>query len=369
MATDLSALASLTLSDLDPTLLAERARVDVVSRIPGLTLRVGNVETALIDAFALTVAESVYTLNRVPKATIAGVLTFMGAIPDPGLEADTSVTFNLSSTNATTVPAGTVVRLSNDITTVTFITTTDGANDANTTITVFAVATSVGASWNGTPAGTRLELLSSGLTNIDNVALASPVQNGRDPEDLDSWLLRASNRFARMSAALTTADGFVAYAKETPGVTQAYALDRYDVTDSTVKNGHVSLAVIGPGGVPLSTEAKDALEEQISDLAVANLAVHLVDALVTPVDVTAQIVVRPGYDGPAVADSVVATLASFLDPNTWPFDDTVAVADLVGEINRTAGVQSTTVSVPATDVTLPGFAPLATLGVATITIA
>lgn len=364
---DISALTSLTLHDVDPTVLAERGRQDLTAKVPGLLLLVGQVETVLIDVFALIAAETVYAINRVPASVVGEILNRMGAVQDPGAVPTVTVTFTLSVTTPTLIPEGTVLRLNGTASSILFLTDADvTSTNGSNTVLVGATATATVSEWNGTPSGTRLEVLSV-LPVVEGAVTATSVISGRDPEDRNAWLERAGHRLARLTSALVTADSFADFALERPGVSRAMAVGSYDADNDVDSLGHVTVAVAGPDGFLFDADTKTALRDDMSALGLANLAVHVIDPTITAVDIVVSVRKQAFIDQTQVQGSIQTALAAFLDPDTWPWSGTVFRSEIIAEINRAGGVQSVeALTEPAADIVLPGLAPLVQLGEVTI---
>lgn len=133
--------------------------------------------------------------------------------------------------------------------------------------------------------------------------------------------------------------------------------------------GHVTVAVLGLNGAPLLPSEREALRLELDVQAQANLAVHVMDATVTTVDVAATVVRREGHAEADVIAAVTSTLNLYLDPDTWTFGRPVYRNELISIIDQVEGVDRVTaITTPAADVIPAGVAPLVDLGTATITV-
>lgn len=373
MAVDLQDYINLTVFDADPLTLVERAKVDAQTKLPGWVPRQGNTELVVIESVALIVAELVYAVNRVPAAVVEVLLRLYGVTRDPGAPPTTTVRFDLADSFGHTIPAGTRVRyVAADNTIILFLTDTDvTAAPAATTATVAATGTKNTSSANGVASGQTVDVLDS-IVFVDDAVTTAAIGNGRDPEDTATWLSRAIQRLARLNDALVLPTHFTAYALGTAGVYRATTLDRYDPGTGPSpgsNNGHVTVAVMGQAGVAVSAPIKAALLAEMVAKASAHLVVHVIDATVTNVAVTVTVVAATGYTNAEVQANVTAALQAYLNPDTWAWGATVYRNELIALIDGVTGVDRvTTLTLPATDVTLAGFAPLANDGTITVTV-
>lgn len=357
----------LAVYDSDPVALMRRALDDVTSKFPGWRPLEGDLPVVLLEQFALMVAESVYAANRAPAIVMESLLGLYGLTQDAGAAPEADFLFTVATTGGErTVPAGTRVLVKGD--------TEDDAQVFSTTATltipagattgvIAATAAERTSSLNGAT-GLAVQALDS-VAYVESVTLSGVVRNGRDPEDVQAYLDRGALMLSRLTSTLVRVDQFAAAAMSDPDVARAIALDLYDPGQSPPEGraGHVTLAVLGQNGAALTPEKKAALEAALEAQAVAILDVHVVDATVTPVDVTVDVVARPGWLPADVKASIQHTMDTYLDPAEWSFGDQVFVNELISAVDQTEGVERViAVEAPAADVTLPGVGPVASLG-------
>lgn len=367
---DLTTYNSLVLYDADPTDLVNRAVIDAAAKTPEWVPVDGNWEMVLFEASGLVAAEVVYSINRVPDATITGLLGLFGVSPAPGEQATATLTFTLSDALGHTVPAGTVVEATIGTNPVQFTTDDDAVvAPGDTTATVAITSVDPTAAANGIAGGTVLTLITA-VPFIDSVTLASAVTAGADPETDTDFLNRGVQRFARLNDSLVLAPQFVTEVISTYlQVFRATVVDNWNAGTSSSAPGHVTVAVLGSAGATLTSGDKAAIQADLQSKALVNLAVHVIDPTVTNVNVTASLHSVSGQDPAAVHDAVVAALGAYLSTDTWPWAGIVRVNKLLNVIENVAGVDYVdTLTVPSADVTLSGVAPLARLGTATITV-
>jgi hypothetical protein len=377
---DASGYVDLTLLDVDTQDLVDRALADLAIRFPEWQPAEGNTEVVLIEAMALEVAELVYAINRVPGAVTEVLLRLFGLTRSAGTPPKALVTFTTSNTGNITIPAGTTFTLSPGLglDPVTFRT------DVDLLVAGGVTSSSVAATGTDPVATANLLPASSPATMVDAVAYvdaatATITTAGVIPEDATAFLNRGVIRLRRLVTTLTLNTHFTAAALESTGVKQATTLDRYNpaVGPAPGSNlGHVTVAVAGPGGVALTTAAKTTLETSLEAQAVAGLDVHVIDATVTNVNVTVTVTrTTPDVVAATVSAAITAALTAYLNPDLWQFGGSVYVNELIALIDAVPGV-GRVVSITlggttldgAGNAVLTGYAPLAKLGTATVTV-
>lgn len=369
---DLQQIPDLTLFDRDPYELVERAKAALLAKLPGFVWEAGRVETVLIEAMALQIAELVFAVNRLPTAIVQQLLALFEVEPDRGEEATVTVQFTLSDALGHTVPTGTRFRVQVGDDLVLFATTEDAvALPTETTADADAVALTVGSALNGLAAGTAVTVVDP-IVFVDSAETVDTVTGGRDEEDLAAWAARATQRLARLNSTLQQPEHFTAYALEEPGVYRATTISMYDpdaVGDPGDHLGHVTVAVAGEDGALLSSGDKSDLEAAMEDIASVELDVHVIDPTFTEVDVTATVVREATHTDAEVEANVLAALEVYLSPDEWPWGSTVYRNELISLLDQVAGVaRVTSITTPATDQALSGVAPLPTLGTVTVTV-
>lgn len=367
---DLSPYNGLLVYDLDSVDLVNRALLDAVTKTPDWVPRDGNWEMVLLEACSLVAAEIVYAINRVPDATISGVLQLLGVTPSAGSQATATATFTLSDALGYTIPAGTAVALPVADGQVQFTSNVDlTIPPGSTSGTIGITSVDNTAEANGATAGTSLVLVDS-VPSVDTVALATDVSAGSDPETDADFISRGITRFARLNDTLVLPGHFTDEVIATfPQVERATTIDNWDADTASSTPGHVTVAVAGGGGASLSSGDKDAILADLQSKALVNLVVHVIDPDITVVDVTVSVHSAPGEDPGTVHDSIINTLRGYLSPDSWPWDATVRVNKLLNVIENVTGVDYVdTLTLPASDVALSGAAPLPAAGTILLTV-
>jgi len=372
---DLSAYVDLRPFDLSDQEIVEAAIAALQLNLPGWVPREGNTEILILESLALEVAEGIVAINRLPGAVIQALLLLAGVEKDFGAAPIASATFVLGDANGYTIPAGTRIYLSlEDGTSVTFLVEPPGLTvlPGDTTGTVSIIGDEFTGRANGITAGTRM-VMADPVPYIESVELATDVADGVDPETDNEWRDRGVARLSRLSDALVVPRHFEAAALELAEVTRAVGIDLYDpfVGPNPGDNpGHMTVAVLGENGAPLSTEAKDEIEQSMEARAVAVLDVHVIDITIVTVLLSAEVHVLAGFDAPTVRTSVHDALVAYVDPLTWTWGAKIRRNEIISLVDRVAGVDYVVdVSIAGSpgDYTIVGASTLPKAGTVTVT--
>jgi uncharacterized phage protein gp47/JayE len=374
-APNVTSYVDLRLYDVTDQQIVDTAIAATKLNLPGWVPNEANTEVIIFEALALQIAESIVAINRLPGAVMVAVLQIAGVDRDFGEPPTATATIRFGDTAGHTVPAGTRLYLVlSDGTPVTFLVETqvDVAPGSNTG-TLALIGDTFTAAANGVAAGSLLTLADR-LPFVESAVLATDVADGADPETDDEWRDRGVERLARLSDALVVPAHFVAAALENPAVAIAVALDLYDPATGPSPGsnpGHMTVAVLGAGGTPLSGGAKTALAASLDVRAVAILVVHVIDATVVTVPVATEVVPAAGYVFATVQTNVIDAINAYIDPLSWDgtatkiyHNEMVALLDQVAGVER---VNTVTVNGSASDYTIAGIAALPNAGTITVT--
>lgn len=113
--------------------------------------------------------------------------------------------------------------------------------------------------------------------------------------------------------------------------------------------GHVEMFVSGVQ-TPLPPTVLTAVQDAVAETKAAGVDVDIIEPTVVSVNVTATVTVESGYDVAATKLLVEDNLRTYL--NGLGVDDDVYVSELIRVIQDTEGVQNSTVTIPAADVTI-----------------
>lgn len=370
---DVSPYVDLTVYDKSVQDVYDDGALDLQTKLPEWVPREGNTEVLLMSTLALQIAETIFSINRLPAGITEVLIKLFGITRDVGLQPVANLTFTVANDQGYTIPAGVRARLNlaGGLDPVIFTTNTELViASGNTTGSVLATGDRYTDEANGTTSGTLLDYLESTFA-VDSVEVTSISTDGRNPESDTDYFTRGTTRFTRLSDTLVLPKDFVAYALEDVTFQRALGIDNWDAnianTPGTI-GGHVTVAVYGLNRLNTSNE-KTALATEMGDLALANLVVHVIDPDITSVDVTTTVVALAGYDAATVTANITAALTDYLSPMTWEWGQTVRKNELIALVSNVAGVDYVdTMTVPASDVTLTGYAPLAQVGTLSITV-
>lgn len=372
---DLTAYIDLRVFDLTDQDIVNTALAATQLNIPGWVPREGNTEVVIFEGVALEVSEGIAAVNRVPGAVVQAILLLAGVDRDFGAAPIASASFTVADTLGHTIPAGTRLYLTlDDGTTVVFLVETPGLDipPGSSTGTVSIIGDVFTASANGIAAGVPL-LMADPVPYVESVVLATDVADGRDRESDNEWRDRGVARLSRLSDALVVPRHFESAALERPEVERALAIDLFD--PSQVGNpgdhpGHITVAVLGENGATLSTEAKDAIEQDLEDAAVAVLDVHVVDVVIDTVPFAIQVHLQSGFVSASVITAVQDAVAAYVDPLTWQWGSVIRLNEMIALADRVDGVDyvgTVTIDGVAADYALSGASTLPKAGTVTVT--
>lgn len=351
MAFDVSSIGQ-PLDDRYPEDIAVDAVAQLQELLPDWVARNASPEIIYLEAVALAVADVVATGNSAIGAVTEAILSTLYDVPRySGSVATATLTLSFDSAVSLTVPAGT-----------TFVMPDYGVELATTVAATVSSASSVSLTAATTTATSELNGVSSAtidlidyIPNALSVTISAAFSGGADPEDDITYIERARNRLARVTNSLVVADHFTAYALESPLVSNATTINSWDGT-GTAPNagsagtdaGEVTVAVYGIGA-QVSAGNKATLAGEMQDITAAGVTVNVKDAVLVDIDVTCTVLAKPGENTSVVQTQVQNALTAFLNPETWPFGETVTRDDIRAVILATDGVDSiSAMSVPST---------------------
>jgi uncharacterized phage protein gp47/JayE len=211
----------------------------------------------------------------------------------------------------------------------------------------------VTSTYNGLPAGTALNLLSVS-PQVASVALGTILTGGSEAETDDEYFSRATSTLNRLSIGLVTAEQIQGFVLE---VNRFSEVHRAAVSDSTtagrVQNTVGSMLIaaapvdtsstnllsgVGDGSLNVDDVGYGVLDE-IYDAVAARIHASLDVAVTHPAFVKINVLATVGLpDGAAAVDVITAcenALNEYLSANTWPWDKTVRVNEIVVLLRNT----------------------------------
>ena len=358
--------ADLTLYDKSPSDILAAAVSTLQSRWPDWNPTATNVEMAILEALAIEVGETVFTINRLPSTMVYYLMSLYGIERYSGSPPSVDVTFTAQDDVGYTVPAGTEIALlipNGEY--MSFYTDLDLVIPAPmTTGTVVATATEYTNIANGLASGTEAVMVTS-VSGIDSAVTASEVYGGDIPETDDVFRQRGIQRLQRLVDTLVIPEHFTQAALENTSVVRATTIDNWNINNESSPGddpGYVTVIVYGDG-YALTTEEKDALAESLASRAAANLEVIVADPTLSEIDITVEIVPVNGYSSSAVINAVTVRLNDYLSVYNWEWAGTVRRNELISVIDQVPGVDYVaSLTTPAADVELSGEYVLVTPG-------
>jgi hypothetical protein len=192
---DYTEFVDLSIYDKDPTDILAAAKATLQSRIPDWVPANTNVEVMLMEALAVEIGETIFSINRLPSTMMKILLALYGVEINSGTPPTTTLTFTAYDTDGYAIPLGTEVAiLTGTGEYVSFFTDVEGAVvQGQTTATIAATANVNTNIANGLPSGTVGELAVA-LIGIDSVETGSTIVNGSFPEREEAWTERGIQR-------------------------------------------------------------------------------------------------------------------------------------------------------------------------------
>lgn len=369
---DITQYTNLVIYDKDPQDIVDAALVTLQSRLPEWTPSETNIELAVLEAVALEVAETIYTINRLPEVMVEVLLTLYGITRDDGTPPDTTITFTMADDAGYTIPLGTEVSIPiSETENLSFFTDVELViAEGDTDGTVAATSTESTISANGIASGTECELVDA-IESVETVITASTIANGIAPESTELWLERGIQRLQRLTDTLVIPAHFVQAALEQSYVVRANAIDNYDPesgNDPGDDAGHITVVVYGDGAV-VSSPNKATLLTLLENNSAGNLGIHIVDPTIETVDVTVTVNKIDSFNSTTVLNSVVDAIEGYLNTENWSWSGTVRRNELIALISNVAGVDYVvSLSEPAADVSIGADSVLVTFGDISVTV-
>ena len=109
---DITQYTNLVIYDKDPQDIVDAALVVLQARLPEWTPSETNIELALLEAMALEVAETIYTINRLPEVMVETLLALYEIERDQGVAPSVTIEFTMADNAGYTIDEGTEVSIS-----------------------------------------------------------------------------------------------------------------------------------------------------------------------------------------------------------------------------------------------------------------
>lgn len=341
---DTTPYSDLTIYDRDLQNLFDRAKNYTSSVLTDWVPSETNTEVVLMEALALMVSESIYSINRLPN-TIAEILfKLYGITRSTGAYPTFTATFTVQGghTSTVTIPQGFEVIYDlgdgQDIAVFSLDSAVDLAVGTNTATGTFTGNLKT-ARYNNIATGTAFTIISP-LYFLQSVVTSTTISGGSGAESDDDYFDRASLRFARLSEALILPTHFSNYALEKTYVSTAKTVDLYNAPSGTAGSdyGHVALFVFGDNAY-VSSANKTTLLGEIDDRCIASVTPTVNDPDNLAVVGVHTTVVRTSSSTSANTEVAVQNaLTGYYHTTSWPWSKTLRWTNLVSLIENATGV-------------------------------
>lgn len=358
--------------DKDSTDLYEAAIATLQIRNPGWLPEESNIEVMLLQAMAVLVSESIFSINQLPRVQVEAQLALLNIAREPGVRSTVTLQFEMIDDAGYIIPAGTEVDISlSNGEVYQFVTdTTLVISETSFLGTVTATAIQYGDDANSSPVGTTGDL-SIDIPGVFEVKTFSEVIGGIDPESTESWLNRGIQRLQRLTQTLVTPAHFASFALEHSYVARANAVDSWDMNSGNAPGedgGHITVVAFGPTTF-LTVPEKQALTDEMAAISLANLEIHIVDPVITPINIDVTVKRAADYDDASVEANVTAAMDDYLSTQHWAWARYVRFFDLISIISKANGVDYVvSLTDPAADIDLGNTITLTTPGTITVTV-
>ncbi|MGP4995566.1 baseplate J/gp47 family protein [Glutamicibacter ardleyensis] len=339
--------------------------------LPEWQPRESNTEIVLLESLALILGVEALALQVLPGQIVEQLMSLYGVTRHNGFNTEGQAQFQVaSSAPLQVIPTGTRLRYTLEDTEETVDFLTVEAVEIITTETLFGTAQieaeESGVEGNGIPAGATLELVDP-LSFVDDVTVSVQTSGGESEEEDEDFQARAAAVLSRLNSTLVIPDNFTDVALSDPRVSRARTLDLFDPagTPKSPVAGHVTIAILGDDGQPLSIELMESLRQDIESQALASLSIHVIPPTITTVNITCTVRLASGYLASTATTDIKAALADWLSPANWDWSPTVDQNAIIGKLYEIPAVRAVTAVNPT--IALPGDAPLPKLGTVTVT--
>jgi hypothetical protein len=369
----------------DPDALAQDAFDYLALKNPGWEPDDAQLDTWIISANARMAATLRDLASDVPIAIFRYFGKLVNVPPIDETFATGTVTINVANTLGHTVFAGTtfVINDSNGIPRY-YETVADAIipGGVATLANVGIVAVESGSLSSNVGAASAVMTPVDQIDWLTNAVMAGATGGGTDGEEDSVYIDRLVANLQMLSPAPVTAADFATFARNTPGVFRALALDGYDAVALTNGNARtVTVALMDASGNAVSAGIKTTVVNALLATREANFVTYAIDASYSTIDVQWDVNKYPNFDPTDVSNRINTALATFLSPtrwgnpqsgdvNLWFIQTLVKINDLIGVVYGVPGVKDVNTvtarispaAFAATDITLTGPAPVTRAG-------
>lgn len=335
--------------DRDPQVIFDQMVASVQANLPGWTPRNASLDVAILEAFAVATADWIYATNRTIGALVEAVVAIDGVPRDYGAPGTGQITLTFDGAVTLTIAEGDPFVTDTGITLIA-VRDTPLVGEASGVVDVEEAEPGSAAQLT---AGTTLSP-AVGIPRLSTCTLTTVVTGGRPIEDDLAFITRASLRRRRISNALLLADDFTAAALEDPRVGRATTINRWDADLAAESGGHVTVALYGRGAA-LPAETLTDVTAALTAAAYSELTLHVVDAELAPVNITAGITIAAGYTSGDVVDACEDAVSTWLAWDNAGFEQTITPTAIETLLKAVPGVSTAVVTAPTGDVTCPAW--------------
>lgn len=345
---DLPEPVDLTLHPITESELVDAAATAFKLRVPEWNPQEGSTEVMLMETLAVVLGQFVFALNQLPRVTLDGLIALRGFERKQPVAAVGQIQLQISSSSlgTRTLPAGARFRVQTQdgLSIEALVAETYQLNPSDSlNAVVNVVAGTAGALGNAVPSGTPAVMIDP-YTWIETAVVYTAFTTGGDAEDDATFYGRVAAAFQSQTQTLVTERQFATMALQHPNIGRARAFGRWDgVGQNGSVQGHVTVAVAGPDGADVTSDVKAEVAADLLSHAVAGLAVHVMDFQRVAMNLAVTYTLMPGYTAATVGPQIVAALKAWLNPLSWPFEETLtSVNQIILRIGRVSGVDNVT---------------------------
>lgn len=367
---DLPTPVSLTLHAVNENDLVDNAIAAFRATTPEWVPQEGATEVVLIESLSLLVGQQVHALNQLPRVVLDGLIAIRGVERHAAVPANGQIAVRLAPSTAGTrvVPAGARFRVPTDEGGTADLVAIEAVsiNPSDSLTAYVFVRSEPGTAANGVPVGTPVTVVEA-MSWVESAQVTQQLGGGGDEESDTEFYSRAAAAFQRAQSTLVVDSQFATAALDVVGVGRATAWGLWDGTGSPgADGGHITVAVAGPDGAPVSAGIKADVLEELQAGSVAGLTIHVIDFTTVTMSLALTYVVDDGYDSATVNAAITTELQTWLNPASWPLGDHLTSANqIILRLGRVPGVEDVTALTGWTAVT--GAAELPDLTGLTIT--
>lgn len=358
MSVDFSSYINMQLYDRDPAELYLSTIELLQLNIPGMSVKPGTVEDALVQAFSYLTTVAINHINTLPNMVMEGLANLIGvkrrdakfatvtatvtALDYAGGELEAGTTFECSYTLN-----GTTYRDYFETTSAVIIDPVEPDLSADpptplpsTTITLSA--TTIGYR-QPVDADKTLTIINSQFVS-DSAVTLDTFEQGTEEETDAEFLARFATYLRALGNSLTTAQQIESFAiTQFETITRAKAVDLMDAEldrgqSATAAPGYVSLFVYG-NGEPLNYLSRKELSITLQDRMTAGLNLIVEDIEIKNPAITVSVVIEKNMNLSSAKDSIMANLFTFLSPSKFSdAEDKLRKSAIISSIMSVPGV-------------------------------